>query len=60
MNNTDTTFNEAKQLYLETYGDAIVTNTYLKIAVAALTNVCNTNNGVRLSLQSATARITNP
>lgn len=36
MNNTDTTFNEAKQLYLETYGDAIVTNTYLKIAVAAL------------------------
>ena len=27
-------FNEAKQLYLEKYGDAIVTNNYLKIAVA--------------------------
>jgi type IV secretory pathway component VirB8 len=32
----DSTFNEAKQLYLEKYGDAIVTNTYLKIAVALL------------------------
>ena len=28
----DTEFNEAKQLYLEKYGDAIVTNNYLKIA----------------------------
>jgi len=36
MNSTDTAFNEAKQLYLETYGDAVVTNTYLKIAVALL------------------------
>lgn len=36
MANTDPTFNEAKQLYLERYGDAIVTNTYLKIAVALL------------------------
>jgi len=32
----DTEFNEAKQLYLEKYGDAIVTNNYLKIAVALL------------------------
>lgn len=36
MSNTDATFNEAKQLYLEKYGDAIVTNNYLKIAVALL------------------------
>ena len=36
MNTTDATFNEAKQLYFEKYGDAIVTNTYLKIAVALL------------------------
>jgi len=36
MANTDSTFNEAKRLYLEKYGDAIVTNTYLKIAVALL------------------------
>lgn len=36
MSNTDPAFNEAKQLYLEKYGDAIVTNTYLKIAVALL------------------------
>lgn len=36
MANTDPEFNEAKQLYLEKYGDAIVTNTYLKIAVALL------------------------
>lgn len=36
MANTDSAFNEAKQLYLEKYGDAIVTNTYLKIAVALL------------------------
>ncbi len=36
MVNTDPAFSEAKQLYLEKYGDAIVTNTYLKIAVALL------------------------
>lgn len=33
---SDREFNEAKQLYLEKYGDAIVTNNYLKIAVAVL------------------------
>jgi type IV secretory pathway TrbF-like protein len=33
---SDKEFNEAKQLYLEKYGDAIVTNNYLKIAVALL------------------------
>ena len=33
---SDNQFNEAKQLYLEKYGDAIVTNNYLKIAVALL------------------------
>ena len=32
----DEQFNEAKQLYLEKYGDAIVTNNYLKLAVALL------------------------
>ncbi len=32
----DKEFNEAKQLYLEKYGDAIVTSNYLKIAVALL------------------------
>ena len=32
----DNEFNEAKQLYLEKYGDAIVTNNYLKIALALL------------------------
>ena len=32
----DSEFNEAKQLYLEKYGDSIVTNNYLKIAVALL------------------------
>ena len=31
---SDKQFNEAKQLYLEKYGDAVVTNNYLKIAVA--------------------------
>jgi type IV secretory pathway component VirB8 len=36
MADTDARFSEAKQLYLEKYGDAIVTNTYLKIAVALL------------------------
>jgi type IV secretory pathway TrbF-like protein len=33
---SDQEFNEAKQLYLEKYGDAIVTNNYLKIALASL------------------------
>jgi len=32
----DPTFSEAKQLYFEKYGDAIVTNTYLKIALALI------------------------
>jgi hypothetical protein len=36
MANTDPAFSEAKRLHLEKYGDAIVTNTYLKIAVALL------------------------
>lgn len=35
----DTTFNEAKQLYLEQYASAIVTSGYLKIAVAVLSLV---------------------
>ena len=35
----DTTFNEAKQLYLEQYASAIVTGGYLKIAVALLSLV---------------------
>jgi len=29
----DQQFNEAKQLYLEKYGDAIVTNNYLKVTM---------------------------
>jgi len=33
---SDKEFNEAKQLYLEKYGDAIVTNNYLKIALVLL------------------------
>jgi len=33
---SDKEFNEAKQLYLEKYGDAVVTNNYLKVAVALL------------------------
>jgi type IV secretory pathway component VirB8 len=36
MSESGTTFNEAKQIYLETYGDAITTGTYLKVAVAVL------------------------
>jgi len=36
---SDTSFNEAKQLYLEKYGDAIVTNNYLKFALALLSIV---------------------
>jgi type IV secretory pathway component VirB8 len=35
----DDTFNEAKQLYLEQYASAIVTGSYLKIAVALLSFV---------------------
>ena len=33
MTTPDKTFNEAKQLYMEQYGNAIVTGTYLKIAL---------------------------
>jgi len=36
---SNTTVNEAKQLYLEQFGEAIVTNSYLKIAVAVLSLV---------------------
>jgi type IV secretion system protein VirB5 len=36
MTKTDSTFSEAKQLYLEKYGDAITTGTYLKATVAVL------------------------
>jgi hypothetical protein len=32
----DASFNAAKQLYAEQFGDAIVTNTYLKIALLAM------------------------
>jgi hypothetical protein len=32
----DSSFHDAKQLYLEQYGDPMVTNTYLKIAVVLL------------------------
>src|SRR5260370_4030089 len=35
----DSTFNEAKQFYLEQYASAIVTGGYLKIAVAVLSLV---------------------
>lgn len=35
----DRQFNAAKQLYAEQFGDAIVTNTYLKIAILALSLV---------------------
>ncbi len=38
-NANETSFNEATQLYLEKYGDAIVTNNYLKIALALLSLV---------------------
>ena len=34
-----TTMNEAKQLYMEQFGEAIVTNSYLKIAVTVLSLV---------------------
>ena len=36
----DATFHDAKRLYLEQYGDPMVTNTYLKIALALLSIVC--------------------
>jgi type IV secretory pathway TrbF-like protein len=36
----DATFQDAKRLYLEQYGDPMVTNTYLKIALALLSLVC--------------------
>jgi type IV secretion system protein VirB5 len=36
----DASFEDAKRLYLESYGDSMVTNTYLKIAVALLALVC--------------------
>jgi type IV secretion system protein VirB5 len=38
--NRDASFENAKRLYLESYGDPMVTNTYLKIAVALLAIVC--------------------
>ena len=36
----DAVFENAKRLYLESYGDPMVTNTYLKIALALLALVC--------------------
>jgi len=36
----DASFEDAKQLYLESCGDPMVTNTYLKIALALLALVC--------------------
>ena len=38
--NNETSFHDAKRLYLEQYGDPMVTNTYLKIALALLSVVC--------------------
>ncbi len=38
--NNDRSFYDAKRLYLESYGDPMVTNTYLKIALALLSLVC--------------------
>jgi len=38
--NRDASFENAKRLYLESYGDPMVTNTYLKIALALLAMVC--------------------
>jgi type IV secretory pathway TrbF-like protein len=38
--NNDASFYDAKRLYLESYGDPMVTNTYLKIAVVLLSLVC--------------------
>ena len=39
MSEHDSTFQDAKRLYLESYGDPVVTNTYLKIALALLSLV---------------------
>ena len=36
----DASFHDAKRLYLESYGDPMVTNTYLKIALVVLALVC--------------------
>ena len=36
----EASFHDAKRLYLESYGDPMVTNTYLKIALALLSLVC--------------------
>jgi type IV secretion system protein VirB5 len=38
--NSDLSFHDAKRLYLEQYGDPMVTNTYLKIALLLLSLVC--------------------
>jgi type IV secretory pathway TrbF-like protein len=38
--NKDSSFYDAKRLYLESYGDPMVTNTYLKIALVLLSLVC--------------------
>jgi type IV secretory pathway component VirB8 len=38
--NRDDSFEDAKRLYLESVGDPMVTNTYLKIALALLALVC--------------------
>src|SRR5467141_4255403 len=38
--NNEASFHDAKRLYLEQYGDPMVTNTYLKIALALLSVVC--------------------
>jgi len=38
--NKDLTFHDAKRVYLEQYGDPMVTNTYLKIALLLLSLVC--------------------
>jgi type IV secretory pathway TrbF-like protein len=38
--NRDASFEDAKRLYLESCGDPMVTNTYLKIALALLALVC--------------------
>src|ERR1700729_653172 len=37
--NNDATFHNAKRLYLEQYGDPMVTNTYLKIALVLVSLV---------------------
>lgn len=49
-------FTAAKQLYAEQYGDAIVSNTYLKIAVAALTATLLLVSAGLLYLNERTAR----